>query len=325
MPTQGGRRRSAGPYSQSPPGCRSSSATVTSIVVRLLFTRQALHVATMPRVLSPTQTTAGSVSGLGSTRPQSSQLGCAGSAAGSSTSTLNTLRARRSRQSRHAGAGWSETPSNTSSTTPTGSRQKVQRRTFTGRPAAMLREEAAPRPGNALGSRRGTPRTGTRATCHPTTHRPADELVAHPDDVLPWHLGTSCSSWRSSSPSSSSRSRDATRSCALRANSTMCATKTRSSCRIDLLRSRQHLILEETADVLGIDEVDLASPKELGELRLDRHDLEARLSLRLELHKHVDVAVGTEVVAQHGAEEGHAADAVTTAQRGKVAVREVDD
>src|SRR5450756_625958 len=248
VPTQGGRRRSAGPYSQSPPGCRSSSATVTSIVVRLLFTRQALHVATMPRVLSPTQTTAGSVSGLGSTRPQSSQLGCAGSAAGSSTSTLNTLRARRSRQSRHAGAGWSETPSNTSSTTPTGSQQKVQRRTFTGRPAAMLREEAAPRPGNAPGSRRGTPqttrapppaaqrtlpwrsgrragsgggppaassrrlmrdrRTGTRATCHPTTHRPADELVAHPDDVLPWHLGTSCSSWRSSSPSSSSRSRD---------------------------------------------------------------------------------------------------------------------
>ena len=42
----------------------------------------------------------------------------------------------------------------------------------------------------------------------------------------------------------------------------------------------------------------------------------ARHVLRLELHQHVDVAVGAEVVAEDGAEQRHPADAVAAAERG---------
>src|SRR5450756_3142961 len=102
------------------------------------------------------------------------------------------------------------------------------------------------------------------------------------------------------------------------------STYTRSSCCIDDLRVGQHSIPQSAIDVLGIDEVDGAPTEEVGELPLDVDDLPARLGLGRELDQHVDVALWPEVVAKHRAEERHTANAVPSAQRRELIMREVD-
>jgi len=66
---------------------------------------------------------------------------------------------------------------------------------------------------------------------------------------------------------------------------------------------REHAVLART-EQFGRDEVDLPAPEKLGQLLLDRVEMqETRDVIGLELHEDVDVAFGPEVVPQHRSEE----------------------
>ena len=63
------------------------------------------------------------------------------------------------------------------------------------------------------------------------------------------------------------------------------------------------------------DEIDVA-PEDRAEILLHRFDVETRFMSLLELHQHVHVAVGAEVVAEHRPEQVEPPDVVPAAELG---------
>src|SRR6266508_377622 len=103
-----------------------------------------------------------------------------------------------------------------------------------------------------------------------------------------------------------------------------CVGSRSSSSDIERLGLAQHLVPNEWMQGLRHVEIHLA-PQEAGELLLDLRQGEVRISvLGLELDEHVDVAVGSEVVAEDRAEQGQPADVVPPAKLGDALLRYLD-
>src|SRR5450830_752894 len=109
--------------------------------------------------------------------------------------------------------------------------------------------------------------------------------------------------------------RPSVNSTAASAASTIWAMKTRSrSGSIGDLGGVDDALTEEMAEAGRRVQIDLA-PEELTEFALQIDELkEADARVGGELDEHVDVALGAEVVAQHGSEEGEATDAAAAAE-----------
>src|SRR3990172_58576 len=79
----------------------------------------------------------------------------------------------------------------------------------------------------------------------------------------------------------------------------------------------QNLLAEIRAQVRGRAQVYLPSPEQRREFALHAgHAEEAGCTTPLKLHQGVDVAIGTEIVAQRRAEHGQPANAMRAAERG---------
>src|SRR5437867_13093487 len=109
-----------------------------------------------------------------------------------------------------------------------------------------------------------------------------------------------------------------------RAWSSMWRIGTESSRRdIHVLRFGQDFIPKILAPLLRRPEVDPAA-EDLCELLLDVEESEAEPCARLELDEHVDIAVGPEVIAQDGTEQGETPNVTSAAKLGEAFTRNVD-
>lgn len=91
----------------------------------------------------------------------------------------------------------------------------------------------------------------------------------------------------------------------------------------DILRLGEDLVSEVSAEEARGVQVD-GSAEDGGEFVLHGEEREAGGGAGLELDEDVDVAVGAEVIAEHGAEESEAPDAVAAAEVGEGLARDGD-
>jgi hypothetical protein len=98
--------------------------------------------------------------------------------------------------------------------------------------------------------------------------------------------------------------------------SSICPRYSRSPFGILNLGASQDFVTDPAIEELGRDEIHTPATKESRELVLQPNETESRNMPGLELHEHVDVAIGAEVVPQDGAEEGESPDVVAPAELG---------
>lgn len=111
---------------------------------------------------------------------------------------------------------------------------------------------------------------------------------------------------------------------ARRAASNMWRKKKPSSCRgILYLRFSEHSIAEMAIQRIRSIEVYFAS-EYFGKFCLQVYEGKARYVTRLELYKHVDVAFGTEVIAQHRPEQRQLADMMAATEICHFLARNID-